>query len=549
MSEQDNYWKHALSRRTSRRGVLRSGALLGSGLAAAGLVGCGDDSGGGSGNGGGNSGSPKTGGTLRFRIPTDPPSLDIHQVSTYVGVFPEAPAYNQLIQFDPDDSTQTRLIPDLATSLPEQPDETTYVFTLEKGVTFHDGRPFTSEDVKATLEWIKNPPEGKPSPRANVLAAVSSIETPDDGTVTLKLSRPNPSILANLATHYFAIGPKHVLEANGDLGKDLIGTGPFKLAGYQSGVSLRLERNRNYFRKDRPHLDGVEAFIIRDENTALANFRAGQLQMLSPIDAVQVPDLKEELEGRAQIISVPSYTRIVLFPNAQRSLFRDKRARQALSMAIDRQAGIDVALSGSGQVGTYMHPDGQWALPAEVRNSIPGYGKADVQGARRLLSEAGISFPQQIRVLTRNDFEDTAVSVKDQLAQVGFDAQLDLRDSAAAYDAAYRGDFDLIVWHLSIAIDDPDAVFGEYAISDAPRNWSQVRVPAADELYLKQSQTLNVEERRALVNELEKTLLAEFQSIQLFYRISPNGVWNSVQNYTFHPSLYTNRRFEHVWLA
>jgi peptide/nickel transport system substrate-binding protein len=530
--------------------MLRSGALLGGGLAAAGLVGCNDGSGGGGGgNSGGGSGEPKTGGTLRFRIPTDPPSLDIHQVSTYVAVWPEAPAYNQLIQYDPDDSTQTTLIPDLATALPEQPDETTYVFTLQEGITFHDGKPLTAEDVKATLEWIKSPPEGKPSPRANILASVSAIETPDDKTVTLKLSKPNPSILPNLASHYFAIGPKHVLDASGDLGKDLIGTGPFKLSGYQSGVSLKLERNPNYFRQGRPYLDGVEAFIIRDENTALANFQAGQLQMMFPIDAAQIEDLRRELGDQAEIIGVPSYTRIVLFPHAGRDIFKDKRVRQALSMAIDRQAGIDVAMSGSAQVGAYMHPDGQWALPEDILNSIPGYGRPDVEGAKRLLSEAGISTPHQIRVLTRNDFEDTAVFVQDQLSKIGFDAQLDLRDSAAAYDAAYAGDFDLIVWHLSIAIDDPDAVFGEYAISEAPRNWSQVRVPAADDLFLRQSQTLDQEERKSLVNELERTLLEEFQSIQLFYQIYQNGVWNSVKDYTFHPSLYTNRRFDNVWLA
>jgi len=555
MLERDNYWRRRLGPRISRRGVLRSGALLGGGIAAASLVGCGGSSGGsgnagdGNGNGGSGAGGPKKGGTLTFRIPTDPPSLDLHQVSTYVGVFPEAPAYNQLVQYDPHDPTMTRLTPDLAAALPEQPDETTYVFTLQEGVTFHDGQPFTAEDVKANLEWIQNPPEGKPSPRAGALAALDGIETPNETTVRLRLKRPNPSLIANLASHYFAIGPKHVLDAEGDLGQDLIGTGPFKLKGYQRGVSLALERNPNYFRQDRPYLDGVEAYIVRDENTALANFRAGQLHMMYPIDGAQVVELRRDLGDRAEIVNVPSYTRIILFPNARRAPFEDKRVRQAISMAIDRRQAVDVVLSGFGQLGTYMHPDGQWALPEEELLDLPGHAAADIDGARRLLAEAGVSTPLEIRMLARNDFEDTAVFVKDKLAQIGIEATLDLRDSAAAYDAAYAGDFDLITWHLSIAIDDPDAVFAEYATTDAVRNWSGVSVPEADDLFRKQSETLDDEERKALVNELERALIGEIQSIHIAYQIYPNGIWRSVQNYTFHPSLYTNRRMEDVWLT
>src|SRR5581483_4273642 len=127
----------------------------------------------------------------------------------------------------------------------EQPDSQTLVFSLRKDAKWHDGTAFVAEDVKTTLEWLKKPfKEGKTSPRSGTQITVESVEIPDPATVRVTFSRPTPSYLINLASHYFAIGQTKDLKDNGELGANgkLIGTGPFKLKSYQRSNLVELER-------------------------------------------------------------------------------------------------------------------------------------------------------------------------------------------------------------------------------------------------------------------------------------------------------------------
>src|SRR5690606_17768993 len=119
------------------------------------------------------------------------------------------------------------------------------------------------------------------SPRAEAFAAVEEIQTLDEFTVIMRLSRPNPSLLDNLAQGWMAIYPKHVLDKEGDMKKVVVGTGPFKLKRYTRGVSIELEKNPDYFVKDRPYLDGITLYIIPDFGTAYAAFRTKRLLYMS----------------------------------------------------------------------------------------------------------------------------------------------------------------------------------------------------------------------------------------------------------------------------
>lgn len=226
MSSEQSWWRATAGRRLSRRAGLR-GAIAGVGAAGAFALACGrgDDKGDGaktpaespaSAQSAPNGETPRAGGVLNQRTATDPPSFDIHQVTTYTGVWPVAPCFNQLVQFDPEkaDDRPEDIVSDLAEKW-EQPDPTTMVFTLRKGVKFHDGSDFTSEDVKVQLDWIRKPPQGKTSPRAAALATIDAIEAPDPNTVRIKLKQPTPSLLMNLASHYFAIGQAKDILANG----------------------------------------------------------------------------------------------------------------------------------------------------------------------------------------------------------------------------------------------------------------------------------------------------------------------------------------------
>jgi peptide/nickel transport system substrate-binding protein len=494
-------------------------------------------------------GNPQYGGILSQPIASDPQALDIHQVSTYVAVWPEAPCYNQLLQIDPADASDAKIVADLADSW-ETPDKgLTYIFHLHPGIKFHDGTPLTAEDIKANLDWIKSPTNKKPSPRAGVLAAVESVQATDPQTLTIKLKQPNPSLLANLATHYFAIGPKAVIDSAGDLGDKFIGTGPFQLKTYNRGDRIELVKNPNYWVQGRPYLDGLNFYIVPDANTAFTNFLGGQYQKFHQILHENLGRVKSESGGKATYVTTPTYTRNIIFFNTTKKPWDDLRVRQAVSLLLDRDDAIQAIDGGDGERGGYMRVGGQWGLPVEQLKTIPGYDKGDINQAKALLQQAGVQLPIRGSLLSRNDFNNEYTYVQQALAKGGIQLDLDARDNAAAYDAAYKGQFDLIAWVVSIVLDDPDATFAEISTSNAVRNWSALKDPQIDDLYAKQTVELDYQKRKQLVNQMDMRALSIFQTVCIDFIKYNEGLATSVKNYTFHGSLYTNNRMQDVWMT
>jgi peptide/nickel transport system substrate-binding protein len=562
MRGEDNYWTRTTANRVSRRAVLRLGAVGAGGLAAAFALACGggkEESKAGTPAGGPAAAGtaapgeqPRYGGVISQRLPNDPDRLDSHQSTTYVSVWPHAPCFNQLVQFQPDkpQNRPDEIIPDLATSW-EQPDAQTVVFKLKQGVKFHDGSDFTSEDPKVQIEWIKNPPQGKVSPRKAALDAIAKIETPDPLTLKLTLSRPNPSLLMNLASHYFTIGQAKDILANGEIGPKLIGTGPFKLKQYERGNFIELEKNPNYHIQGRPYLDGLKFFIVRDYSTALTNFIQGQYQLFYELQFVPSDGERaiRESGGKVEVVRVLSTLRDVLFMNARRKPYDDVRVRQAISLALDRDAAMKVVKEGAAKRGGYMLPGGAWAISEQELRQFDGYDKPNIDKAKQLLQQAGVSTPLEAVAWSRTDFKPYAEFVKDQLAKIGINVNLNLADTATSQPKLQQGDFDIGPWLIAINVDDPDAVFAEIATSNAVRNWSAVKDPQLDALFEKQSVTSNFEERKKIVQELERKALSLYQVAVLYFEELVFGRAKTVRNMTFHSSLYTNRRMENVWLA
>jgi len=496
---------------------------------------------------------PKPAGTLTLWTQGDPPNFDLHQTSTFMTNWAMAPCYNQLIQFDPQDPNA--IVPDLAERWEMAPDGRSYAFWLHKGVKFHDGTPCTSADVKASLDRVREAPRGMVSPRAGAFAAVESIETPDEVTVTFRLSRPNPSLLPNLAQGWMAIYPKHVLEKEGDMKKVVVGTGPFKLKKYTRGVSIELEKHPDYFVKGRPYLDGLTLYIIPDFGTAYAAFRTRRLLMMSFAQESTAHQAEAELGTQVVIQKVPGTSmRPVFNMNTSRKPWDNVRVREAVSLTIDREAAIKVITDGEGTIGGFMPPGGAWALPIEELRKLPGYGtnkNADRARARQLLAEAGYPNGFKTTMLTRmgSQFERISVFLKGELAKIGIDATLDVKETAAAYDVLNTRAFDSAPWGTATALDDPDSVFGEHYTCDAVRNYAQLCLPEVDALFAKQTQTLDPVARKHLVQEMERKALLGFGRILTHWRTNMLGHWPEVRNYRLHNSIYNNQRFQDVWLA
>src|SRR5262245_9146884 len=217
--------------------------------------------------------APKYGGVLRIHPLTAPPSLSPHEESTIATVQPASACYSNLVYFDPAKKQESldTIIPELAEKWSWQDNYRNLVFLLRRNVKWHDGKAFTSQDVKYTFDIVRGAPDAaarlRINPRKLWYENVEHIEAPDPHTVVFRLKRPQPSFPRMLASAYSPIYPAHVPLA--DLKTTCVGTGPYRLKDYRPGEFIEFVRNPDYFIKGRPYLDGIKWVIVKDRSTQI----------------------------------------------------------------------------------------------------------------------------------------------------------------------------------------------------------------------------------------------------------------------------------------
>src|ERR1700676_2679782 len=240
------------------------------------------------------SAAQKHGGLLILPHVDTPPSPSIQEEATASVVTPFMPMFNNLVLFD-QHIAQNRfdtIVPELATAWKWGEDGTTLTFTLRPDVKWHDGKPFTSADVKCTWDMVSGLTPGKirKSPRQAWFSNVKEISVNGDHEVTFHLKQVQPSLIAMLATGWSPVYPCHVGSAT--MRTKPIGTGPFRFVEYRLNESMRLERNPDYWKPGLPYLDGIEYRIVPNRGTRMLGFTAGKFDMTYPTD-VTVPLMRD----------------------------------------------------------------------------------------------------------------------------------------------------------------------------------------------------------------------------------------------------------------
>src|ERR1700693_4184173 len=243
---------------------------------------------------GGAAEAQKQGGTLRVLHRDSPANMSIYEEGTISVVMPAMPLFNNLVVFDPKQK-QNRLdniVPDLAESWTLSEDGKDLTFKLRAGVKWHDGKPFTANDVKCTWDLLQG--KAKEKLRLNAREAwwinLDHVTADNDTQATFHLKRPQPSFLALLASGFTPVYPCHVSPAQ--MRQHPIGTGPFKFVEYKPNQSIKIVRNPDYWKPGRPYLDGIEWTIIPNRSTAVLAFIAGNFDMTFPYE-LTIPMLKD----------------------------------------------------------------------------------------------------------------------------------------------------------------------------------------------------------------------------------------------------------------
>lgn len=504
----------------------------------------------------------KAGGTLRVPLRDNPPSASIHEETTSSTLVPFMPAFNNLVVFDQQSkrSDPSSIKPDLATEWAWSDGDKTLTFKLQPGVKWHDGKSFTSADVKCTWDTARGVRDAgwRKTPRASWYSNLQDVVVKSDLEVAFVLKRPQPSFLSFLASGFSPVYPCHVDART--MRTVPIGTGPFKVAEFRPNEVIRLVRNPDYFRKGRPLLDAITYTVVPNQGTRSLGFIAGDFDMTWTGDLSKegLKDISSKLpKAICEMTETPTSGQLMVNPKVAK--LNDPRFRRALALAIDKN-GLASALTQTKSLVTGVMmapPDGAWGLKPEDLKDAPGYGP-DVEKsrneARALMRQLGYGpdNPLKVKFMSVNRGPHTApmLIVIDQLRSIFIEGTLDAVDiSVWTQRVTRRADYELSYWSSAPALDDPDPILYEGYKCGSSRNYTDYCDKKTDEMIEQQSVTQNVSKRQALVHAIDKKLQMEAARVVLHGNILGSCRSPSVKG-TVVPtnSIYNTYRYEAVWL-
>ena len=493
--------------------------------------------------------TPKRGGTLTIRA-WDPPHFDPFQTISYKTHVVLTFTHSRLLRHKAGPGVQPGTFPiegDLAESW-SQPSETTYVFKLRKGVRWQakppvNGRELTADDVVYSVDLFRSV---KGNANAYMLRSLDRVEAVDRHTVRFTLKEPFAWFLDVLANPMaVAIVARECVEKFGDLKtpEAVVGTGPWMLDTYRPNVGLTLVRNPHYFVTGLPYLDRVEIVVDEDNASRLAAFLSGKYELgfmfpgaINRTDWVQIKDTVKPRRPNLRTAEFPSNVMSHISMRTDRPPFNDVRVRQAMSLAIDRQAIVDAVLEG---VGVFNPPVPaalkDWSIPIDQLGEGAKYYKYDPVEARRLLAAAGHprGFPASVCFTTYGDnvLVDSAQLVLKYLKDVGIDAKLDQKEYGAYISTCFSGKFDSMTYGPQTPFLEPDNfLFGQY-YPDEVKNQSHVNDPVVADMLSRQRRTFDVARRREIIHDIQRHLAKQQYYVQMASSVLV-AVWEgALKNY------------------
>lgn len=476
----------------------------------------------------------QNGGSLRLALISTPVLNPIVLPAAFASLQVLKTMFNGLVKYS---KTDLRPEPDLATSWSTSADGLVWTFKLRDGVKWHDGAPFTAEDVKFTFDAIVDPKVH--SYLKSNLAGVTGTEVVDATTVRIRLSEPIASFPEILGYLNFIV-PKHLLQPQ-DLNKPEafmrapVGTGPFRFKEAQAGSYVIVEANPSYF-LGRPHLDSIVFKVMPDINTQVSQLLTGELDYAGLTPATAAP-LRNNPRVSLSTADVPMYLYLALWN--KHPVFADRRIRQAVACAIDRPAILKNVYRGSGAkiaVGP-VYPVLKEYYTADVQryDFNPDRAKALLReagwtsGPNGVLQKDGKQFEFELLVDRGNPVrEQIAIMIQQMLKSIGMAPRLTMQEFAQVGRRTQTGQFDAVV-HWWVTPPTPD-VSSYFACNARSNKWGSCN-PALDRLLQQGRETMEPERRKEIYRQVQAIIAEDQPTVFLFHESEVRALSKRVRNW------------------
>ena len=484
---------------------------------------------------------PKTGGTLKSVLTQNPRSLNSAVQSGVVTGYVGAQLFASPLRYD--DSWEPQ--PYLAESWEVSEDGLKVTLNLVKDAVFHDGEPITSSDVAFSVKVIQ-----KSHPFKSMFAPVESVDTPDEHTAVLNLSQPHPALMLAMSGQLMSIIPEHIYGDTEDYkahprnNADVVGSGPFKLVEFKNGEHVILERFDDFFMDGRPYLDRIVLRIITDQSARAIAYENGELDMGA---FESEPVVLNRLKKSDNLTVTPDGVGAIgalswIAMNTTKGPLADKRVRQAIAYAIDRDFVLNALLQGTAAPSlTGVHPDSPFAV-----TEVNAYD-VDLDKANALLDEAGFAMDGDKRFDLTIDYgwfggKPYVEYVKAALKKVGIDVTVRASADFPAWAKRMGSmDFDMSFDTVFNWGDPVIGVHRTYASSNIAKGvWSNTQGYSnarVDELLELAGKETDPEKRKALY--------AEFQ--QIVNEEVPQYFLNTVPYHVVHSAKVMNAPVSGIW--
>jgi peptide/nickel transport system substrate-binding protein len=475
---------------------------------------------------------PVQGGTLVYARNLDAKTLDPHFSAQFSERYALYLIYDTLVGYDKD----FNIVPELASSWDIAEDGLTITFTLRAGVMFHDGTPCDAAAVKWNFERVLNPDVNSPM-RGQLAEAIESVEAPDSTTVRLNLKKAWRPILASLGERPgFIVSPTAAEQFGEELGRNPVGSGPFKFVEWVDDSHIALERNETYRDPDKPYLDRIEIRHVPEAQVQLTMVRTGEAHLIDAVPPSLLAALGDAADTVVEEIQSARFTGT--HADVDKPPFDNPDLRKAIAYATDREEIRQVIYAGTGRVAT--HPlGGGWAYdpsldgvyyPHDLDKAGEHLAAAGYAGESLTLTASNTQADQQLAQLLQAQFEAAGLTVK--------------IETVNAADAFTLVKEDKTNWTLTnwAPRADPDGLLRILWHSQGFQNSTGYNNPEVDRILDEAATIYDTEEAATLYHDVERIITEDASYI--FH------VWPSVfavrrqelQNFVYHPDLIIRMR-------